>query len=127
MLGRERTRDRGGGVLCDVALGAHAGNDGGDGRRREAETQRRARQRLAFAHAQIRLHALDSFPHFALAVAGKVFVSPVALGEFRLRCDRAREAPFIERHAGDDADVEFPADGEEFVLWCAKFGIIINY
>ena len=49
LLGRERTRDRGGGVLRDVTLGAHAGNDGGDGRRREAETQSRARQRLPVA------------------------------------------------------------------------------
>ena len=42
--------------------------------------------------------------------------APIVLGEAGFERHLAAEAAFIEGDAGDDSDIEFLADGEEFVL-----------
>src|SRR5258708_5813472 len=112
----ERARIAGGDVLTNVIVLAHAGDLRADGRMRQNEAQRHIRQ--GHSRRQNLFQLVDALESVGQVLGAKISRAPVVFGESSFGSHLAAEAAFIERHAGDYADVEFLANGEQFVLGC---------
>lgn len=94
---------------------AHAGDDGGDGGMGDAEAEGDFGE-LAGDGGEIGAEGGDAFDDLLLAIAAKIFGAEFGGIEDGVFGDGSGEAAFVEGDAGEDADVEIAAEGEEIFL-----------
>ena len=94
---------------------AHAGDDGGDGGVGDAEAEGDFGERAGDG-GEIGAEGGDALDDLLLAVAAEIFGAEFGGIEDGVFGDGSGEAAFIEGDAGEDADVEIAAEGEEVFL-----------
>ena len=83
---------------------------------RQAETDRDVRQVARVFEAEIANQRVDVLRHLLLSVAAEIKVAEIAFGENCVFVNAAGERPFVQRHAGEDADIVVDAGGKQILL-----------